>query len=753
MFEAWGRFVYRYSAIVAIASSVVLGATVMGLRDGGPLSTATTIGANVESDRAARLMDSEIQGQIATGSTALLVFRSSRWRVEDPEYRSALEASLGRVSVDRRVRAVVTPYSVPPAAASRFISRDGHEALVEIDLRDDSSVAADYFGQLRQEVRSDRLEVLATGEVPISAGFTKALSNDLERAERISLPLSLLLLLLVFGSVVAALLPLGVGGLTVLGAIGAVLLLARATDISQYALNLVAMIGLGVSIDYSLFLISRFREELRRTASVEEALAVTEATAGRAVVFSGVTLAVGLSALLFYQGTFMASLGAAGAITAGIAVFYSATLLPAMLAVLGRRVDRLRLRIPWIGTAREPGIWGRIAAAVMRRPIAVLVPTLVFLLALGAPFAGIRLASGGTTMLPPHWEVRQGYDRLVGDFPGYEQSTLTVVVRYPGGNPLAGEHVGELYDLSRRLGALPGVLQVSGPFDVDPDLTRDDYLRLYAQPEDQRPSELRAAVKDSVGRHIVVYGVTMNHPAQSDAARQLLERVRAQRLRQGQLQVTGPTAFDVDTIDYILDRTPATAGFVVGCTLLALFLLTGSLVLPVKAVISNLLSMTASFGALVFIFQQGHFASQLDFTPQPIDPVIPVMTFATVFGLSMDYEVLLISRMQEVYRATGDTTRAVAATLQTTGRLITGAAAIMVAVFSAFALGDVLIIKALGIGLAIAVALDATIVRALVVPSVMRLLGDINWWAPAPLQRLLVRSGFVERWVPAPRSG
>jgi putative drug exporter of the RND superfamily len=744
VFEWWGRFVCRHAAAVAVISSLVLGVAAAGLRQGGSLSTATAIGADVEAQRAAQLMDSEIQGQVAPGSTALLVFHSRSWRVEDPEYRSALERSLEPLRADPRIRSIVTPYSVSPQLASQYTSRDGHEALVELDLRDDGSVAATYFGQLRGEVRSDRLEVLATGEVPISAGFTEALSNDLERAERISLPVSLLLLVLVFGSLVAALLPAGLGGLAVLGAIGGVLLLARWTEVSSYSLNLVAMIGLGVSIDYSLFLVSRFREELRRTTSIEDALAVTEATAGRAVFFSGITLAAGISALVFYQGTFLASLGAAGAITAAIAVFCSMTLLPALLALLGRRVDLLQLPLPAVGPWDPRSPWGRISVAVMRRPVAVLVPTLGLLLALAAPFASIRLATGDATMLPPHWEVRRGYDRLVSDFPGYEQSTLTVVVRYPGGSPLGGEHVGELYDLSRRLEGMPGVVQVSGPFTADPRLTRDDYARLYAQAADRWPPELRAAMAGSLGRDIVVLGVTVNQPANSDAARQLLARVRAESVPRGQVLVTGQTAFDVDTIDYMRERTPVAAGFVVACTLLTLLLLTGSFVLPVKAVLSNLMSMTAAFGALVFVFQQGHLSSQLDFTPQSIDPVVPVMMFATVFGLSMDYEVLLVSRIQEFYRLTGDR-RAVAVTLQSTGRLITGAAAIMVAVFSAFALGDVLVIKALGIGLAIAVALDATIVRALVVPSVMCLLGDLNWWAPAPVQRLLTGWGLVER--------
>ena len=558
-----------------------------------------------------------------------------------------------------------------------------------------------------------------------------------------------MLLLLIFGAVVAAGLPIGVGVLAILGGVAATLTLARFTDVSQYALNIVTLIGLGVAIDYSLFVVNRYREELRAGATRPDALGTTLATAGRAVTFSGITVAIGLSAMLFYRGTFLASMGAAGALVVFIAVFYGLTFLPALLAVLGPNVDRLSI-FP-VRMRGGVGFWQGLAAWVMRRPVLVLIPTLGFLVVLGLPFTQLRMANGDVDVLPPHVQARQGYDTLVRDFPGQDQNFYEVVVYYAQGNPMSADHVGSIYDLSRRLAGLHGVLRVEGMVDLDPSLSRADYVRMYTGPTDQLPAAVQAKLQTSTGSHLAVLTVASDLPASSDGARTLLSQIRSLGVGgEGQVLVTGQTAFDVDVIGYIIDHTPIAVAFVLGVTYLVLFLLTGSVVLPLKAIIANLLSVSASFGALVWIFQQGHLSGLLGFTPQPIDPTTPVILFSIVFGLSMDYEVLLVARIHEEYLRTGDNRRAVAEGLARSGRLITGAAAIMVAVFVAFGTAEVVIIKAIGVGLAVAVALDATIVRGLVVPSVMRLLGDWNWWAPRPLRALYRRSGLAELGMHGP---
>jgi RND superfamily putative drug exporter len=541
--------------------------------------------------------------------------------------------------------------------------------------------------------------------------------------------------LLIFGGVIAAGLPLGVGVLAILAGIAGTFLLTRVTDVSQYALNVVTLIGLGVAIDYSLIVVNRFRDELAGGSSREEAISKTMATAGRAITFSGLTVAIGLSAMLFYQGTFLASMGAAGAIVVAAAVFYGLTFLPALLVVLGPRVNLLTL--PLLG--RRPragrGSWHRMATWVMRRPVQVLVPALALLILMGFPFLHLRLANGDVDQLPPRLEARQGYDNLVKSFPGQDQTQFTVVVDYPDGHPLTAGRIGEQYDLSRHLAAIPGVLRVNSIYSADPSLTRADYQRLYSGDPSRLPPELRQALSQSAGKNIVVMNAVSNQPASSDAARSVLATIRAQRVGdRGRVLVSGQTAFDVDVINFILGRTPLAVGFVIVVTYFVLFLLTGSLVLPLKAVALNLLSISASFGALVWIFQDGHLSGLLGFTPQSIDPSIPVILFAIVFGMSMDYEVLLVSRIHEEYSATGDNTLAVADGLERSGRLITGAAAIMVGVFLAFGLAEVVLIK----------SIDATIVRVLIVPAVMRILGRYNWWAPRPARWLHRRAGLAE---------
>lgn len=717
MLEGWGRFVHRRRWAVLGVSLAILALSALLLAQGGDLRNPDTI-PSTESGRASQLLTSELPRPTGApaGASFTLLFRSERLAVKDPAYQQAVVDALVPLRADARVTSIRTYYDTPTPS---LLSRDGHGMLAFVQLKDPRSVAEVYFEDLRALARSDSLTILATGGLPINRDFDVILDRDLQRAEIVSLPVALILMLIVFGTVVGALVPLGVGVLAIVGGLGGVFLLTRFTDVSTYALNIVTLIGLGTSIDYSLFIVSRFREELAAGASREDALARSMGTAGRAVVFSGLTVAIGLSGLLFFEGTFLASLGLAGAIVVAVAVVYALTFLPALLAILGPRVNAWRLPFP----RREQsatGLWHSIATAVMRRPLLVLVPTVAFVLAAGSPFLHIRLANADTTALPPGSESRRGYDMLVRDFPGQEQSAFPIVLYFADGDPLRSGRDAEVFALSRKIATLPDVLRVEAPFD-------DSGHLLPA-----------AAV---TGPHIAVIRVITARPASSDAARDLVRAIRAlPDPAGGEILVSGQTAFDLDTIDFVATHAVRAVAFIVVLTYMALFLLLGSVVLPLKAVLMNLLSISASFGAMVWVFVDGHLSQLMNFTPQALDPSVPVILFCIVFGLSMDYEVLLLSRIQEEYKRTGDNTHAVAEGLERSGRLITAAAAIMVAVFTGFALADVVIIKSIGLGMAVAVALDATLVRALIVPAAMRLLGGLNWWAPGPIAR-------AHRWL------
>ena len=713
MLEGWGRFVHRRRWAVLAASLVMLALSGVLLAQGGDLGNPDAI-PSTESGRASKLLSTELPRPtgVPTGASFTLVFRSETLSVPDPAYRQAVTDAIAPLRGDARVTSIRTYYDAPTPS---LLSRDGHGMLALVQLKDERAAAETYFEDLRALVRSDSLTILATGGLPINRDFDVILDRDLQRAELVSLPVALIFMLIVFGTVIGALVPLGVGVLAIVGGLGGVFLLTRFTDVSTYALNIVTLIGLGTSIDYSLFVVARFREELAAGASREDALARSMATAGRAVVFSGLTVAIGLSGLLFFEGTFLASLGLAGAIVVAVAVVYALTVLPALLAILGPRVNAWRLPFPRRAQTGS-GLWHAIATAVMRRPLLVLVPTVAFVLAAGSPFLHIRLANADTTALPPQSESRRGYDMLVRDFPGQEQAAFPIVLYFADGEPLRSGRDAEVFALSRKVAALPDVLRLEAPF--------DDTGRVLPA----------AAI---TGPHIVVMRVITARPASSDEARDLVRAIRAlPDPAGGEVLISGQTAFDLDTIDFIATHAVRAVIFIVVLTYIALFLLLGSVVLPLKAVLMNLLSISASFGAMVWVFVEGHFSQLMNFTPQALDPTVPVILFCIVFGLSMDYEVLLLSRIQEEYKRTGDNTHAVAEGLERSGRLITAAAAIMVAVFTGFALADVVIIKSIGLGMAVAVALDATLVRALIVPAAMRLLGDLNWWAPAPIARL-----------------
>jgi RND superfamily putative drug exporter len=743
MFARWGRFVYRFRWLTLAISAVLLGLSVVGILTGGSLVGNGGFGAQLPAGQAAKLVNDELklnQGS-SVGSGMTLIFSSTTMVATGPDFKAALDEALAPLQSDPRVTGISTPYTVPPADESNLISRDSHEALVIVNLKDTSTTAQNYYRDLLAQVHPGPLQMVATGQVPLNDAFNKTLESDLQSAEYIAIPVSVILLILIFASALAWLLPIGVGVLALVGGVAATILLARFTDVSQYALNVVTLIGLAVAIDYSLFIVNRFRDELNAGASRVDALAISMSTAGRAITFSGVTVAIGLSAMLFFPGTFLASMGAAGAIVVAIAVFYALTFLPALLSVMGNSVSWLP--IPYL-SQRGPagqGAWHSMAMWVMKRPAFVLIPALAVLLLAGTPFLQLRLANGDVDLLPPSNTARQGYDTLVRDFPGQNQTTIQAVVYYPGGSPLTSDHIGAIYDLSHRLATLPNVLSVQSIVDVDSSLSRADYQRLYSGPHDQLPANLQQALSLGAGPHLVLIDLTTNKQYTSDEARTLVRDVRSEQVPDGQVLATGETAVDLDIVNFILQRTPTAVGVVILVTYVVLFLLTGSVVLPLKAVITNLLSISASFGALVFVFQQGHFSQLLAFTPQSIDPSIPVILFSIVFGMSMDYEVLLISRIQEEYRRTGDNQAGVALGLEKSGRLITGAAAIMCAVFLAFGHAEVVIIKSIGIGLAVAIAIDATIVRILIVPAVMRILGRANWWAPRPLALLHRRMG------------
>jgi len=730
MFVPLARAVSRHRPMVLASTMVVLVIAALSLVRGGSLTSGTIEGT--ESAQAAAWVRGAAGAD--TDTTVVALFGHPRMAATDPVFQSALALQVEKASARPEVQDVVSMVTAPERARARFVSRDGQTSLVLVRLKGDEKAAVRAFPAVKAALRDGPFIVTLTGKPAFLFDLNAELEHDLLRAELISFPLALVVLLWVFRTVVAALLPIVVGGLAVLAGVAVVLALSHHLDMAQYTLNVVSLIGLGVAIDYSLFMVSRFRAELPSGGSVEAALERTMDTAGRAVAFSGLAVAAGLSGLLFYRGSFLAAMGLGGAIVVAFSVLFALTALPALLGWLGPRVDLGRLPLPAFGL-RE-GVWKRLASWVMAHPLLVLLPILAFIALVGWPFFRLQTAGTDITALPETAESRQAASVLAETFPDQAATRVLVAVRFPG-PPFTPERAAALYDATRRWARLPGVAGVESIVNLDHRMTREEYVQLAGMGAAFQPPELSFAEAAYLHGDVAVVQVLTSAPASSAEARRLVDALRGDRIvGDGRALVGGQSASDVDSTRFVLDRAPLAVGFVVLVTLVALFVLLGSVVLPLKAVVMNFLSIAASFGALVFIFQEGHLRWLLHFQPRALEPALPVLLFCTLFGLSMDYEVLMLSRMREEWIRTHDNRHSVAEGLERTGSLITSAAAIMIAVFAAFALAKILVVKAMGVGMAIAVGLDATLVRVLVVPATMRLFGDVNWWAPRALQRL-----------------
>lgn len=588
--------------------------------------------------------------------------------------------------------------------------------------------------------------------------FDDRIKKDLIKAEVVAGPLTLLILGLIFGSFIAAILPMGVGGGTLVAAVGMTIWLSNVTDVTVYATNIVSLIGIGVSIDYSLFLVNRFREELDRGHDVRTATAMSCATAGKAIFYSGITVAIGLMGMLFFTNTSLPSLGIGGTIAVTIAMIYSTIVLPAVMAALGPRINNLKIPYAFDMRAKDDGLWAKIAKKVMDRPWAVLIPTLILLIGAGLPFAYAEFSLSSWKALPPDDESRQGMEMIDELWPDQAANSIYIVIETDGADPLSEANLRAQH---AYISNLLNDSRVSGGIGVGlPDLamSADDVVQFWAAPDEFMPED-QQAIRNSLRQAFVGENATMMSiqlvGAQTNVdSREMVEDIRSDRDdlldeltgESDQLLVAGFAAYNADNLEAIADNLPRALAFILIATSLLIFMQVKSIVIPIKAIAMNILSISASFGMLVWVFQWGYGAELLNFTPQPIDSGNPVIMFCIVFGLSMDYEVLMLSRIHEEWERTGDNTLAVANGLQKTGGLITGAAAIMVVVFSAFGLSSVIILKQIGLGLALAILIDATLVRALVVPATMRLMGKWNWWAPAFMKgkKPLESSGFSE---------
>ncbi|MFH0174791.1 MMPL family transporter [Streptomyces cacaoi] len=708
----WTRFVTARPRLSLLAALVL---TVLAVLAGSGVAERLGSGGwedpAAESTYATKALEREFPG---SQPNLLLLVDAGEASVDDPAVVAEANRLTASLAAEKGVVGVGSYWQADAAgAASALRAEDGHEALIAARITGDEKTMGETLDRIAPALRGTHgpVEVKIGGGVAVRHEMQTIIQEDLTRAEIIALPITLVLLVMVFGSAVAALLPLGIGIVAILGTNAVLSGLTRFTDVSIFAMNLTTALGLGLAIDYALFIVRRFREELAAGADPSTAIGTTLRTAGRTVLFSALTVAVSLAAMLLFPQYFLRSFAYAGMAVVLLAAAAALILLPAALILLGDRVNALDLRRlfrrgrPAAASGEEGGRgWGRTANLVMRRAPFFALATTAVLVLLGLPFLGVKFGTADDRQLPSSAESHVVQQHIRDGFPGSPGGGLEVLAE---GRATQAQYAA----YKERVAALPEVARVDGP------LVNGDSAYFTVLPKGE---------------------------AVDDAAQNLVGDLRA-TAAPFETGVTGTAAVLVDSKHAIGAQLPWAAAFIAIVTLLLVFLLTGSVLIPLQAVLLNALSLTAMFGAVVWVFQDGHLSGLLGFTsPGSIETTLPVLMFCVAFGLSMDYGVFLLSRIKEEYDRTGDHEGAVGLGLRRTGGLITAAAVILAVVMVAIGTSRVTNTKMLGLGIALAVLMDAMVVRSLLVPAIMRLTGRATWWAPAPLRRFHQRFGLSE---------
>lgn len=713
MFNSLGRFVAHRRVLVLVFMVLVMAAlSIAGSMFGKSFGQGGFEDPN-SGWATANQLEAEAYGRDALGDVVVSYHVPEGSSVDDPEFLDPIRASLDAIRTEHpdQVTGVTSfAYNQSPA----LVNRDEGLMVASIQIAGQDEEILENFRAVEDQIPVDGIQTDIAGLQPVAGALQDGMDADLVRAEMIALPLVFILLIVVFGGVIAASLPVAVGVLTILGSLGALHLLSLITPVNSFSQNVVTLIGLGLAIDYGLFVVSRFREEMAEGYTPEAAVRRTVATAGRTVVFSAVMVGVTLSGLLVFPQAFLKSV-AYGAIAAVIlAALLSVTLLPAVLVMLGHRVDKLgftRLQRHRTREQNESGLFGRVADFAMRHPVAVAVPIIVVLVALIIPFSGVKFGGINETYLPPQNTTRVAQEEYDQNFPGTRTDPVKLIVIGSDGNSLS---------------------QIRAEANKAPDLTGPFQFA-------------RSGKQDEQGRDIVVLQTGL---ADRNEATDAVEYLQNFPIPEGtEVYVGGNPAMEKDSVDALMGGLPWFILYVLIATTLLMFLAFGSLVLPIKAALMNMLGLGATLGILTWIFVDGHGASLLGFTPGPLTSPVVVLLMAIIYGLSTDYEVFLVSRMVEARARGAKTSEAIRSGVGNTGRIITSAALILIVVTGAFAFSEIVMMKYIAFGMIAALIIDATVIRMLLVPAVMQMLGADCWWAPQWMKRIQERLGLGEAEV------
>jgi putative drug exporter of the RND superfamily len=742
---AYGRQVYRFRWFVIAFWIIVVGVSIpFAAQIGSVLQGGGYTFKGSESIQVDNVLTSKLHQPL---TQAFVVFQSTNTLVSDPAYQQEVNDFMSKARSFPNVTEVTQGGT----------GQDGRTTYVMVNFNQSEDKVeqqvADLHKLLPSGATASPAQAYLSGDPAIFKDLTNITQQDVEHAEIAALPIALLVLFVVFGTLVAAAMPILLAIVAVPVALGVIYAIAQHYSMSVFVLNIASIIGLGISIDYSLFMVRRFRDELANGRSVQDAIGWTVATAGEAILFSGLIVMIGFSGLLLISVPIMTSMGIGGAVVVGVAVLAALTLLPSLMGVLGPRINSLR--IPFLSRftmqaekretdedmKKEPrGFWELLAWGVMRRPVLVIVAVSALLIGLSWPVFSIAIGTPGSSTLPKSAESRQGIDILNAQFPATNEYPILIVAQTPGGSSmLTSDNLAKLDNLSKWIAKqnhVTGVISLTQLPSTPgtPALSEQQLATLYSTGAYQQNPAMAQLVSSTTNGDTTLIMVKSNTKIDSSEGKALIDTLRAGDKAAGQglkVQVGGFQAISLDFNRYLYSNFPKAIVFILIATYILLLLMFRSVVLPLKAILMNILSVCASYGVLVFIFQWGNFSNILGFTASGfLDSIIPILLFCILFGLSMDYEVFLLSRIREEWLLTHNNRWAVARGLAKTGGVITNAALLFVIVCGAFTFTSVVVTKEMGLGMAIAVLVDAAIIRTLLVPATMRLLGRWNWWMP-----------------------
>lgn len=733
-----GKVIYRFRwAICILWLLLLLGCLPILPHIMSPYKSADFLDPNSESHQASKIMNDKLGYNY---NNFIVMYESSKPFDKNPQYLQEIKSSLAPLADIKLQHEIMYPDMNP-----KQISKDNTKAYAVIVFKNSEAMEHDDLVAVKSAIKQPANLKMSIGGQPIFADDTKKQTQiDLYKAEYIGTPAAIITMLLVFGSVVAASLPVILGGVCALIILSILYFAGHYISLSVFTVNIALLLGLCLSLDYSLFIVSRFREELKKGHEVSEAIAITQMTAGQAVFFSGLAVFISLSSLLFFRINVLFSVGVGGLAAVGVAVAISIILLPAILGILNHRINYFTIIKDKKTESSGDGMWRRFVAVIVRNRIFFFTIIMAVLLIMSYPFFHVKIGISDYRILPKAWESRQVFDEFKNTFGENQLTPIIILVKSSNAKIVDSSNLNAVYDFSRQLKQDPRVSSVSSIVDIQPGFTKQQYEMLYGQPQSHLNPAIKKLLAHTTNDNITTITVTSKFANDSAETKSLVKDIRHIKLNNGlTIQVTGVAANTIDVLDSIAKTFIYAFIWTIAFTYLILLVLLRSVVLPVKAIIMNILSLCASYGILVFVFQYGYFHEFLHFEPQGmIDITLIVIIFCALFGFSMDYEVFLLSRIKEDYEESGNNLDSIGFGIEHSSKIITSAAIIVILICFSFMFADVLMVKAFGLGIAVAIFVDAFLIRTVLVPVVMAILGDWNWYLPKWLDNILPHISF-----------